>query len=172
MTSPPDEYLLIGQIVAAHGLRGQVKLRAFTDRPDHIQQHVRTVFVGEHRRPHRLLALHQPKPGVLIFTLSDITDRTAAEDLRREEVYIAANEAAPLDEDEYFLHDLYGLRVEREDGETLGTVREVIETGANDVLIVKRTSGGELLLPVIRDVIVHLDVGGGRMVVRLLDGLA
>lgn len=171
MATPPAEYLLIGQIVAAHGLRGQVKVRALTDRPDHIQQHIRTVFVGEQRTPYRLLALHQHKPGVLILTLSDVADRTAAEDLRRAEIYIAATEAAPLDEDEYFVHDLYGLRVEDEAGATLGTVREVLETGANEVLVVKRTEGGELLLPVIRDVIVQMDINGGRVVVRLLEGL-
>lgn len=171
MIPATDEVLLIGTIVDAFGLRGQVKLRAITDRVDHLRRHVRTVYLGEERRPYELQRVHQPKAGVLILTLAGVADRDAAEALRGQEVSIRESEAAPLAQDEYYLHQLYGLLVVEAGGAELGRVREVLQTGANDVLVVARPGRSDALLPVIHDVIETLDVTGGRIVVRLLPGL-
>ncbi len=171
MTTPPDDLLFIGQIIAAFGLRGQVKLRATTDRPDHIARHVSTLYVGRTFAPYRLHEMFEHKPGLLILTLEGVQTREQAEDLRSAEVYIHQHDAAPLDEGEYFLHQLYTLRVETETGETLGSVREVLETGANEVLVVARPDQSDMLIPMIRDVVQELDLAGGRVVVRLLEGL-
>lgn len=171
MTAVHDDLLLIGHIVAAFGLRGQVKLRAVTDQPDHIARHVRTLYIGAKRTPYRLVSLFEHKPGLLILSLQGVANRDAAEGLRGTEVFIQQRDAAPLGEGEYYLHELYGLRVETPDGAVLGTVREVLETGSNDVLIVARPDQSDLLLPMIRDVVEQLDTAGGRVVVRLLDGL-
>ena len=72
---------------------------------------------------------------------------------------------------EYFIHELTGLLVVTDTGEELGKVFEVIETGANDVLVVARPTGGEALIPMIRDVIVELNVAAGRIVIHPLEGL-
>jgi 16S rRNA processing protein RimM len=174
---------LIGRITAAFGLRGQVKMRALTDRPDHIEQHARQVYLGEvptlaaPRRiprytPYALHTMSDHKPGILILTLEGVHTREQAEALRGAEVFIHQQDAAPLDEGEYYLHQLPGLRVETEAGEELGHVREVLETGANEVLVVARPGQKDMLLPVIRDVVQELDIAQGRVVVRLLEGLA
>jgi 16S rRNA processing protein RimM len=167
----PDELLLIGRIVTTFGLRGQLKMVPITAQIDHLKRKVKTLFIGPKRREFQLKALIVHKPSILILTLDGITTETAAEDLRSMEVFIREKDAAPLAADEYFMHQLYGLVVVTDTGEELGKVREVIETGANDVLVVARTSGGEALIPMIRDVVVNLDIAGGRITIHPLEGL-
>ena len=166
-----DEVLLIGRVIDAFGLRGEIKIRAITDQVDHLRRHVQTVFLGEERRPFVLQRVHEPKAGILILTLGGVTDRTAAEALRGAEVMIRECDAAPLAEDEYFIHQLYGLRVIESGGGEIGVVREVVQTGANDVIVVERQGRSDTLLPMIHDVVERLDVAAGQIVVRLLPGL-
>jgi 16S rRNA processing protein RimM len=171
MADLADELLLIGMIVAPFGLRGQLKVRATTDRPDYIEQHVRSLYVGPDYTPYRLRGLFEHKPGVLVVSLEGVTTRDQAEDLRRSEVFIHQRDAAPLAEGEYFLYQLYDLRVETEHGETLGHVTNVLETGSSEVLIVARPDESEALIPMIHDIVQVLDIAGGRIVVRLPEGL-
>ncbi len=166
-----DEVLLIGTVIDAFGLRGEIKVRSATDRVDHLRRHVQTVFIGAERRPFALQHVHAPKAGVLILTLGGVTDRTAAEALRGAEVSIRESDAAPLDVDEYFIHQLYGLRVVESGGGEIGIVREVLQTGANDVIVVERRGRSDTLLPMIHEVVERLDVAAGQIVVRLLPGL-
>ncbi|GAB4441004.1 MAG: ribosome maturation factor RimM [Chloroflexi bacterium OHK40] len=166
-----DELLLIGQILGPFGVRGQVKVKAFTDRPDHIARQVRTIFTGPGRPPLTLRRLTEHKPGLLIATFEGITTREAAEELRGEELYIRAVDAAPLASDEYFLHDLVGLAVSTTAGEAVGSVREVLETGAGEVLVVARAGQPDALVPMVRDFIAELDIPGRRVVIIPIEGL-
>ena len=170
MTSP-EEFLLIGRVSAVFGVQGQVKVRAVTDKPDHLRRHIRTLYLGDAHRPYSLTKVFEHKPGLLIMTLGGITTRDAAEELVGSELFIRENEAAPLEQDEYYIHELYGLHVFTEDGAELGTVREVLETGANEVLVVARRGQSDALLPMIRDVVQRIDIPNKRVVVRLLEGL-
>ncbi|HEY0603282.1 MAG TPA: ribosome maturation factor RimM [Herpetosiphonaceae bacterium] len=165
-----DELLLVGQITSPFGVHGQLNLHAITNRPEHLRR-VSTVFVGENLTPYKLKRAAPHKPTVLIVTLNGIDSREAAETLRGQEVYIRQADAMPLDEDEYYLHDLPGLRVETADGTAIGTVKEVLETGANEVLVVTRPEGGEALIPMIKDVVKRLDIAGGLIVVEPLPGM-
>jgi 16S rRNA processing protein RimM len=167
----PEETLLVGTITGAFGLRGQVKMRAITSEIEHLRRNIRTVYIGPKRQAYRLTQLHIPKPGTVILTLQGVDTRTAAEDLRGAEVTIHERDAAPLAEDEYFIHQLYNLLVVTEEGGEIGRVREVLETGANEVLVVTRPGAGDALIPMIRDVIQQLDIAGGRIVIRPLEGL-
>lgn len=171
MSPAADELLLIGRIVAPFGLRGQVKLRAFTDNPDHLRRRVQRVYVGAANTTYHLLEVVEHKPGLLILTLNGVTTRDEAEELRGAEVSILEGDAAPLGDDEYFLHQLYNLRVETIEGAEVGVVRDVLETGANEVLVVVRADKNEALIPMIRDIVQELDLAGGRVVIRPIDGL-
>jgi 16S rRNA processing protein RimM len=166
-----DELLLIGTIVAPFGLRGQVKLHSITDRPDHIRQHVRTLYVGPQATPYQLLDIFQHKPGILILSLANVNTRDETEALCGAEVYISEAAAAPLDNDEYFLHQLYNLRVITTEGDELGYVREVLETGSNNVLVVARSGQSDALIPMIHSIVKELDFAGGRIVIQLMSGL-
>jgi 16S rRNA processing protein RimM len=166
-----DEYLLIGEVVAPFGIRGQVKVKSYTDNVDHLSRRIRTVYLGPKRQSYPLKGVIEHKPGLLILSLGGVTKREQAEDMRRFEVAILEHEAAPLDEGEYFIHQLYGLTVLDEDGSEIGKVREVLETGASEVLVVTRPGQPDGLIPMIHDVVRELDIAGGRIVVHLLEGL-
>jgi 16S rRNA processing protein RimM len=169
--SSPDDTLMIGQIVAPFGVRGQVKMRAYTAHVEHLRRHIRAVYVGAERREYPLTGVIEHKPGLLVLSLGGVASREAAEELRGTEVAIREGDAAPLEDGEYFIHQLYGLAVVDEQGMELGRVREVIETGANEVLVVTRPDQPEALIPMIHDVVQELDITGGRVVVRLPEGL-
>lgn len=174
MTSPTpanDEFLLIGKIASAFGLRGQIKMVAITQQIEHLRRHIKVLYIGPKQRAYTLRGVAQHKPGVLVITLAEVATRDDAENLRGQEVSIRESDAAPLDEDEYFLHELYGMLVVTEGDEEIGRVREVLETGANEVLVVDRPGASEALIPMIHDVVQHLDIEGKRIVIRPLEGL-
>jgi 16S rRNA processing protein RimM len=164
----PAEYLIIGVIVAPRGLQGELKVRVETDDPDRFEA-LEWVYVGPERQRYGVegARLHR---GSALLRLSGITDRDAAEELRGAIIYVDTVDALPLGEGEYFHHQIEGLRVVSESGEELGRLREVLETGANDVYVVIGPKG-EILLPAIQDVILMIDVPGGTMTVRVPEGL-
>ncbi len=165
-----EDLLLVGTIGGPFGVRGQVKLNTVATHPEHLSR-VKTVFIGEDLTPVKLQRAQPHKHNLMILTLGGFGDRNAVEALRDAEVFIRETDAAPLEEGEYFLHDLPGMAVETTTGEALGTVKEVLETGANEVLVVERPEGGELLVPMIHDVVKTLDLAGKRIVVELIPGL-
>lgn len=170
-SSSTEELLLIGQIVAPFGVRGQLKLKGFTDRADHIARHVRTLYVGKAHTELTLRRLAEHKPGVFILEIQGVTTRDAADELRGSEVFIRASDAAPLADDEYFIHDLVGLAVETAEGQMVGKVREVLETGAGEVLVITRPEQPDALVPMVRDFIAAIDLPGGKVVISPIEGL-
>lgn len=175
-----DNLLLVGYVAGSFGVRGQIKLKAVTDQPEHLEQHVQVVYIlPQSRRASRrsdiqsypVVKIWQHKPGMLVLSLKGITTRDAADELRQAEVYIHEQDACPLESDEYYIHQLYNLHVETVDGVEIGQVSDVLETGANMVVVVTRPEQPDVLLPMIRDVVKELDVKGGRMVVELMEGL-
>lgn len=167
----PDTTILIGQIVAAFGVRGQVKMKAITAQVDHLRRRIRTLYLGPKLQAYTLKSLIEHKPGLLILTLEGLTTREQANELRGQDVAILETQAAPLAEGEYFIHQLYGLKVVADTGDEIGSVAEVLETGANEVLVVKRDGKPDGLIPMIHDVVQALDFAGGRVVVHLMPGL-
>jgi 16S rRNA processing protein RimM len=105
-----------------------------------------------------------------LFKLNGCDDRNAAEALRGALVQIAREDAVPLQDDEYYEHQVVGMTVVEQHGTVLGTVTEIIVTGANDVYVVVGPDG-ELLLPAIESVILEIDLDTDQMVVQLMDGL-
>ena len=151
-----------------HGVRGELRMRILTDYPDRLST-LEVLYFGPAYLPCRLVGARRHRAALLI-RLEGVTDRTAADRYRGMLVYVAIADAVPLQDGEYYLFQLRGLRVVTEDGRELGTLEDVLETGANDVYVVNGP-GGEVLLPAIPDVVREVDVPGGRMVVHLLDGL-
>jgi len=174
MTEPSptsDNTILIGQIVTAFGVRGQVKMKAMTAQIDHLRRRIRTLYLGPKLQEYALKGLIEHKPGLLILTLANVTTREQAEELRGQDVAILESQAAPLEEGEYFIHQLYGLMVVTNQGEEIGKVREVLETGANEVLVVTRPGKPDGLIPMIHDVVQELDPASGRIVIHPIAGL-
>lgn len=149
-----------------HGVRGELRLEVYTGSPTHLKK-VETVYVGDKQRPHPLESsrLHQK---ILLIKLKGCDDRQQADEFRGQVIAIARTDAAPLRAGQYYHHQIIGLTVISDEGEQLGTLTEIIETGANDVYVVKN-GDKELLLPAISSVILKIEPP--QIVVHLLDGL-
>jgi 16S rRNA processing protein RimM len=144
-------------------------MKLMTDHPEHLLQ-VKTLYVGSDHHPHAVNRMRRHQTGMIIH-FDGLTDRDMAEVLREQFVYVHVDDAIPLEDGEYYLFQIEGIHVVTEDGETLGHLSGLLETGANDVYIITTPEGDELLLPVIPDVIKQVDVPGGVMTVHLLEGL-
>jgi 16S rRNA processing protein RimM len=162
----PDR-LAIGVIVAPHGTRGEVRMQIWTQFPEHIQE-LKSVFLGDEERPRRLRQVRSSR-GMAVLSLQGVTTREAAEDLKGQVVRIDREQAKPLGEDEYYHFELIGIEVFTETGDRVGTLAEIIETGANDVYVVRDEEGNESLFPALTEVVPEIDLEQHRMIVRPLD---
>lgn len=166
-------YLSVGEVIRPHGVRGELRVRILTEYPErlHLHTHFYLAHPASAERVRRYavekMRFHR---DVLLLKLEGCNDRTTAETLRGMLVQIPLEDAVPLEEGEYYLFQLLGVEVETESGEWLGRVVEVLETGANDVYVV-RGPRGEVLVPAIGEVVRQLDLAAKRMVIHLLPGL-
>jgi 16S rRNA processing protein RimM len=159
--------LRVGTIVGSHGTDGEVKVLLTTDDPEHLVS-IRRLFVGDEPLARRVLGtrLHD---RYALMRLKGITTPEAASALRGAPVRIAGSDARPLAPGEFYLYQLIGLTAFDEAGEILGTVADIMETGANDVFIVSPPDGGsDLLIPNHPDVVLEIDPIAGRLTVRPL----
>lgn len=161
-------YLVIGQIVAPWGVRGEVKVTIETGFPERFKQ-LQRVYLGEQVTPF-VLERSRLHKGHALLKLEGCDDRAVAEKLRGQWVQIPIEEAMPLGEDEYYVYQIVGLEVWTTAGEHLGRVSEILFTGANDVYVVWGEKG-EILIPAVEDVVLEVDLAGGRLIVELLEGL-
>jgi 16S rRNA processing protein RimM len=159
--------LTIGTILAPHGVRGEFKVRLQTDDPAHLLT-IKRLYLGDETKARTVLGarLHA---GNALIRLQGISTPETVERLRGTPLRIRGTDARPLATDEYFLYQVMGLAVFDETGTRLGQVTDLIETGANDVLVITPDDGGtDILLPSHPDVILAMDPAAGRIVVRPL----
>jgi 16S rRNA processing protein RimM len=165
--------LVIGRILRAHGVRGEMRVEVLTDLPERLtwleQVYLSRDAGDENPQPWTVANVRFHK-GYALLTLAGAGSREEADALRTMFLLVPLAEAIPLEEDEYFLYQLEGLEVYSDEGERLGLVQEVLETGANQVFVVAGPDG-ELLLPNIDEVVREIDVEAGRITVHLLAGL-
>jgi 16S rRNA processing protein RimM len=164
----PD-YLAIGKLHRSHGIKGELVMEVFTDFPERLQKNV-VVFIGEDHIPVRILSKRKHTEGLLI-AFEGFETPEAVGDFRTKFVFVRADDRPKLPEGEYYHHELLGLDVVDENGHSIGNLIEFLETGANEVLVVKSNSGKELLIPGIPSVIDTIDLKNGKITVRLIPGL-
>jgi 16S rRNA processing protein RimM len=151
-----------------HGLAGEVEVHILTDFPERFEV-LKTIYLGEAHAP--VVVEGQRRHGRrILLKLEGYDDRENAEKLRRKLIYVPVDEAVPLEEGEYYLHEIVGLQAWTTEGEHLGRVEEVIDTGSNDVYVV-RDGVRETLIPALSDVVLSIDLEQGRIEVRLMKGL-
>ncbi|MGN6758623.1 MAG: ribosome maturation factor RimM [Thermomicrobiales bacterium] len=159
------EYLSIGRIRTSHGVQGAFKMGLMTNHPEALRR-LRIVYIGDARAPHQVRRVQLLGNGKeALVTVADITTPEAVAPLRGQTVWMALADAPRLPEGEYYHYQLLGLEVVDLEGRSLGRLAEILETGANDVYVV-RGDQGELLLPAIAAVIREVDPEAGRMVVN------
>jgi 16S rRNA processing protein RimM len=128
------------------------------------------LYVGPDHRPYVVQRMRRHENRMIVH-FAGLRDRDQAERLRNQFVYIHIDNAVPLEDGEYYLYQVEGIRVVSDEGQELGRLTGLIETGANDVYVVTSLDGGEILLPVIPQVIQNVDIPGGVMTVHLIEGL-
>lgn len=166
-TTPPEAArLAIGVIVGAHGVAGQVRMLIWTHFPERIPE-IKQVFLDDDPEPRRLKSA-RVQGNIAVLTIEGVASRDAAEALRGKIVRVGPGDAAPLGEDEYYQYQLIGLEVFDEAGNRLGELVDILETGANDVYVVRDERGAETLLPALKDVILEIDLERGRIIARPL----
>ncbi len=169
MTKSETKYLVIGEVLKPWGNRGEVKVQILTDFPGRLSK-LKTVYLGADARAVQVerARLHS---GSALFKFAGYETPESAAKLRGETVQVAIEDAAPLRKGQYFHHQVVGLQVVTSEGQALGPVEEILETGANDIYLVRRADESELLIPAIESVVQEIDLEHGRMVVRLLPGM-
>ena len=165
-----EQMLRVGVITSTHGVRGEVKVFPTTDDAKRFKTLKKVILDG--REPLEL-SIEQVKffKNMVILKFKGYDNINDVETWRQRDLLITRDQAVELKEDEDFITDLIGLTVVNEEEAVLGRVKDVLETGANDVYVVELTGGKELLLPAIKDCILNVDLEGGRMKVHVLDGL-
>ena len=164
----PDNLVAVGVVLRAHGSDGRVRVQSETDNPQRFRKGARLI-AGDRE----LLVEHvqQAPNGSLLLRVTGIAARGDASALQGETLYIPADEAPDAPPGTYYHYQLVGMSVVSEAGDRLGTLTEIIATGANDVYVVTAESA-ELLLPALADVIVNVDVQANSMTAAVPDGLA
>ncbi|MBV9546990.1 MAG: 16S rRNA processing protein RimM [Chloroflexi bacterium] len=154
-------------MLAAHGVKGELKCRVVTDFPRQRFRKGARVIIRGHEH---VVAGARAQPPNILLRLEDITDREIAQTLRGADVEVAQDDKVQLPRGQFFWHEVIGLRVETADGTIIGEVRDILETGANDVYVVQGQHG-EVLIPAIKDVVKDIDPASGRMLVEPMPGL-
>ena len=155
-------YLLLGEIVKPQGIRGEVKLRHYTDDPGRFLE-LETVYLGAERRPCRVLKARVQQDDVFL-TLEGVPDRNAAEELRNTEVFVDRAHARALEGDRVFIADILGCRAVDTKGRELGILKDVLSPATVDVYVIRRPEGGTLMVPALKDVILSTDIDTGVIV--------
>lgn len=161
----------VGAIASVHGIKGEVKVFPTTDEPEKFKK-LKTVVLrtAKEERELRLQSARFFK-NMVIVKFVGIESPEEAQKYKGATLWIEREQAVPLENDEYYQADLIGLSVLTEDGEELGMLTDILETGANDVYEITLRDGRKVLFPAIRDCVKEVDMEAGRMTVHVMEGL-
>jgi 16S rRNA processing protein RimM len=163
------EYLVVGSLRRPHGLKGELVMEVLTDFPDRLGPDSK-VYIGEKHQLMTIAGTRFHNEGLLIkFKNLDSPDE--AGHYRNQLVYVPKADRPPLPSGHYYYHELMGFSVVDEHNNAIGQLLEILQTGANDVYVITRPDGNEVLLPAIPSVILAIDAEHRQIHVHLLDGL-
>ena len=166
-----EQYLRVGVISSTHGLKGEVKVFPTTDDPERFRK-LKKVYLdtGKDYMPLKVTGIKFFKNQV-ILKFQEFQDINEIEKYRGKDLLIDREQAVPLAENENFIGDLIDMDVYDKEEKRLGTLTDVLQTGANDVYVVETDEGKEILLPAIPSCILDVDVEAAKMIVRIPEGL-
>ncbi len=162
-----EKTFLIGKIVNTQGVHGEMRVIPTTDDITRFELLEKVLIDGAEYTIERVRYHKQ----FVLLKLKGIDDMTTAERYKTKEVRIPEELAIPCAEDEYYVRDLYDMRVITEKGEELGIIRDIIFTGANDVYVVRPKNAKDILIPAIKGCILNVDTTNKVMTVNLPEGL-
>ncbi len=166
-----ESYLRVGVIASTHGLKGEVKVFPTTDNPERFRDLKQVILdTGDEYKSLHVAGVKFFKNQV-ILKFREFQDINEIEQYKGKDLLVTRDQAVPLEENENFITDLIDMEVYTDEDKRLGILRDVLQTGANDVYVVETEEGKEVLLPAIPSCILKVDVERARMTVHILEGL-
>lgn len=169
-----ERLLNIGKIVNTHGIKGEVKVYPQTDFPEVRFKAGNKLFMypPESGQPITIeIVSSREQKKMYVLQLKGFDNINQVEKYKGWELKVSNAERVPLPEGEYYVRDIIDCTVETDEGEQLGTIKDILSPGANDIWVVKLANGKELLLPVIDDVVLDVDIAARKVKVHLMEGL-
>ena len=161
------EKIMIGKIVNVVGLKGEVKVYNYSD-SEEIYRTTEAVYVGDDLVGIENVRLQK---NMVILKLAGISDRDGAEAVRGKELFITESDLPELPEGQYYIRDLIGMTVKKENGEILGKVSDVLQNTAQDIFEVENADGRKILIPKVDQFVLEIDKAAGEIRVRLIEGM-
>jgi 16S rRNA processing protein RimM len=167
-----ESRIALGRVIGVHGLAGEVAVRASGDSPEGIARYEVVTWAPALRGEERRLVIEASRihKGVALVKFRGVNRREDAEDLVGGTVNVPREELKPAEEGRHYVVDLIGLPVQTTTGELVGNVKDVLETGANDVFVLD-VNGREVLIPVVDHVVKEIDMAGRKIVIEVMEGL-
>lgn len=166
-----EDLLQVGVITTTHGVRGEVKVFPTTDDPARFKKLEKVILDTGREKTELTITGVKFFKNLVILKFKEFDSMNDVEHLRQAKLLVRREDAVELKENEYFIADLIGLKAVSDEGEELGTITDVLQTGANDVYVISRDGSADILVPAIRDCIKDIDTEQGRMRIHLLPGL-
>jgi 16S rRNA processing protein RimM len=163
------EYLVVGYLRRPHGLHGEILMEVYTDFPERLKPGSE-VYIGDSYQKVLIAGSRYHNEGLLI-KFQDFETPEQVGRYRNQSVYVSAADRPALPEGQYYHHELIGFKVVDEKDESIGTLMEIVQTGANDVYVVRQADGREVLLPVISSVVIAVETGNRQIRIRPIPGL-
>ena len=162
---------VVGKILKPHGVKGSVKVEIITSFPEHFLE-LKTVYIEQENQKQAYSIEDARLSDRFVFLkFSGINDYDQADALRNHYIYIAQKDLMPLNKDEYYIHDLIGLKVFDEQGVFIGTIRDVWTYSANDIYVLNTDDGQEKLIPAIKPVVKSVNLKERTMVIHVMEGM-
>ncbi len=166
-----EQLLQVGVITQTHGVRGEVKVFPTTDDPERFLDLKKVLLdTGKETLPLEIQSVKFFKQFV-ILKFKGIDNINDIERYKRCPLLVTREDAVELEEDEFFIADMIGMNVETDDGKAFGTLKDVMETGANDVYVIESEEHGEVLVPAIKECVLDVNIEEQKMIIHLMDGL-
>jgi 16S rRNA processing protein RimM len=155
--------ILLGAVIGAHGLKGEVKVKTFTRSPETLGAY--GPLHTEDGRSFTLTHWRSNRPDEAIVRFAEVTGRNAAEALKGTELFVSRAALPKAEADEFYHADLIGLRAEDQEGRVIGTVAALHNFGASDVIEITRDDGDSVMLPFTREVVPLIEIEAGRVII-------
>ena len=165
------ELYQVGAITQTHGIRGEVKVFPMTDDVSRFKNMKELILDTGKEQIVLEVTSARPQKNLVILKFKGIDNINDVEKYRKKSLYVTRENAVKLKKNEYFIADLIGLQAESDEGEDLGELSDVLQTGANDVYVLSKEGTDDILLPAIRECVKEVDLENGKIIVHLLPGL-
>ncbi|MGG0276028.1 ribosome maturation factor RimM [Bacillus rhizoplanae] len=164
----------VGKIVNTHGVRGELRVISRTDFPEERYKVGNTLYIWQEKGTEPLavkITSHRQHKSFDLLTFEGYNNVNEVEQLKGTLLKVPEEQLGELAEGEYYYHEIIGCTVVTEDGETIGTIKEILSPGANDVWVIKQPKGQDVLIPYIEEVVLQVNIGEKLVTIQVMEGL-